>query len=174
VPAATSEVSPSPPASTPPTLPAGVSVDPGLLEVLPAKVDGVSLQPDPETAAQVGSDLLLAESARSIAVAVAAAPGASDSADLAVASVVRLLPDVYDEAFFQEWRDTYNEAACEVADGVESEDETELAGRHVYTGTCAGGAMTYHTYLEDQGFIVSVTASGERRFGELIMANLAG
>ena len=169
-----STAAPSAPASTPPTLPAGVGVDPGLLEVLPTEVDGVPLQPDPDTAAQVGSDLLLAQSARSIAVAAAIAPGASDSADLAVASVVRLLPDVYDEAFYQEWRDTYNEAACEVADGVESEGETELGGRHVYTATCTGGAVTYHAYLEDQNFIVSVTASGDRRFGELIMANLAG
>lgn len=169
-PSATATSSPS----APPSLPAGVSVDPGLLEVLPPDVDGVPLQPDPDTAAQVGSDLLLAESARSIAVAIAVAPGTSDSADVAVASVIRLLPDVYDEAFFQEWRDTYDEAACEVADGVESEDETELGGRHVYTATCTGGATTYHTYLEDQNFIVSVTASGDRRFGELIMANLAG
>jgi hypothetical protein len=33
--------------------------------------------------------------------------------------------------------------------------------------------MTYHTYLEDQGFIVSITATGPRRFGELIVAGLA-
>lgn len=159
---------------TPPSLPPGVSVDPGLLEVLPTEIDGVALQPDPDTAAQVGSDLLLAESALTIAVAIAVAPGASDTEDLAVASVIRLRPDVFDEAFYQEWRDTYDEAACDVADGVESEDVTEIAGRQVYTATCVGGASTYHTYLVDQGFIVSVTASGPRGFGELIMAGLAG
>jgi hypothetical protein len=149
-------------------------VDAGLLEVLPTEVQGTTLEPDPATAAQVGSDPLLADSALSIAVALAVAPGASDSEDLAVASVIRLRPDVFDEAFYQEWRDTYNEAACEVADGVESEDETQIAGRQVYTGTCVGGARTYHTYLVDQNFIVSITATGERRFGELIMAGLAG
>jgi hypothetical protein len=148
-------------------------VDPGLLEVLPTGIDGVTLQPDPDQAAQIASDPLLAESTLSLAVALAA-PGASDSEDLAVASVIRLRPDVFDEAFYQEWRDTYNNAACEVADGVEAEDETEIAGRPVYAGTCVGGARTYHTYLVDQGFIVSVTATGERRFGELIMAGLAG
>ena len=81
---------------------------------------------------------------------------------------------MFDEAFYQEWRDTYNEAACQVADGVEAEDETEIGGRQVYTGTCVGGARTYHTYLVDQGFIVSITDTGERRLGEQIMAGLAG
>jgi len=159
---------------SPPPLPPGVTVDPGLLEVLPTGIDGVTLEPDAATAAQVGGDPLLAESALSLAVALAVAPGASSTEDLAVASVIRLRPEVFDEAFYQEWRDTYDEAACEVADGVESDDQTEIGGREVYVGTCVGGARTYHTYLADQGFIVSVTATGERRFGELIMAGLAG
>jgi hypothetical protein len=171
-----SPVAPTPSATigTPPSLPAGMTVDPGLLEVLPAVIDGVTLQPDPDTAARIASDPLLAESALSIAVALAAAPDASGGDDLAVASVIRLRPDVFDEAFYQEWRDTYDEAACEVADGVETQDETEIAGRQVYVATCGGGAMTYHTYLLDQNFIVSVTASGPAQFGELIMAGLAG
>jgi hypothetical protein len=151
-----------------------MTVDPGLLEVLPAEIDGVALRPDPDTAARIASDPLLAQSALSIAVALAAAPDASSGDDLAVASVIRLRPDVFDEAFYQEWRDTYDEAACEVADGVESQEGTEIAGRQVYVATCAGGAMTYHTYLLDQNFMVSVTASGPARFGELIMAGLAG
>jgi hypothetical protein len=176
--------SPSPVASSPPpasgpsqsppapSLPVGVSVDPGLLEVLPTAVDGVALEPDPATATQIAGDLLLADSAISIAVALAVAPGLG-SDDVAVASVVRLHPDVFDEAFYQEWRDTYDDAACEVADGVESTDETDIAGRLVYVATCTGGAMTYHTFLEDQVFFVSVTASGQRHLGELIMAGLA-
>jgi hypothetical protein len=150
-----------------------VTVDPGLLEVLPVAVDGIALEPDPDTAAEVASDPLLAESALSIAVAIAAAPGSPDSDDLAVASVIRLRPDVFDEAFYQEWRDTYNEAACEVADGVESDTSTEIGGHATYVATCAGGPRTYHTWLEDQGFIVSVTATGERRLGEQILAGLA-
>ncbi len=164
--------SPEPPTSLPP----GVTVDPGLLEVLPTEIDGVPLEPDPVTATDMGSDPLLADSVRSLAVAAAVAPGdeASPASDLAVASVIRLRPDVFDEAFYQEWRDTYDDAACEVADGVESETETQLAGRQVYSATCVGGARTYHTYLVDQGFIVSVTATGEHLFGERIMAGLAG
>jgi hypothetical protein len=149
-------------------------VDPGLLEVLPVAVDGVALAADPATAAEIAADPLLADSALSIAVAIAVAPGASVSEDVAVASVIRLRPDVFDEAFYQEWRDTYNQAACEVADGVDTESPAQIGGRASYLGTCVGGARTYHTYLEDQGFIVSVTATGERGFGELILAGLAG
>lgn len=157
----------------PPSLPPGVSVDPGLLEVLPVAVDGVALEPDPDTAIEIASDPLLAESALSIAVALAAT-GSSTSDDLAVASVIRLRPDVFDEAFYQEWRDIYNEAACEIADGVEFETATEIGGHAAFVGTCFGGAQTYHTYLEDQGFIVSISATGERRLGEQILAGLAG
>lgn len=169
---------PAPAASStvgsPPALPAGVTVDPGLLEVLPAQIDGVTLEPDPTTALEVASDLLLAESALSIAVALAVAPASFGSEDLAVASVIRLRPDVFDVAFYQEWRDTYNEAACEVAGGVEGEAETEIGGRATYVGTCVGGAQTYHTYLGEQGFIISITATGERRYGERILACAPG
>lgn len=176
-PVASSLPSPSPPPTAPfesaPAPPAGVIVDLGLLEVLPAQIDGVTLQPDSSTAAEVASDLMLGESALSIAVALAVGPGSSGSEDLAIVSVVRLRPDVFDEAFYQGWRDTYDEAACEVADGVEGEAETEIGGRATYVGTCVGGAQTYHTYLEDQGFIVSIIATGSRRFGELILACVA-
>ena len=61
-----------------------------------------------------------------------------------------------------------------MADGVESETETVIAGHQTFLGMCAGGVATYHTYLEDQGFLISVTATGARRFGELIIAGLAG
>lgn len=161
--------------SAPPPAPSGlaVTVDPGLLEVLPAQVDGAPLEPDPTTASTIASDPLLADSALSLAVALVVAPGPSGTEDLAVVSIIRLLPDVFDEAFYQEWRDTYDEAACEVADGVESSTETEIGGRTTYIGRCIGGAQTYHTYLEDQGFIVSVSATGSRGFGELIVAGLA-
>lgn len=157
-----------------PSLPPGVRVDPGLLEVFPVAVDGVTLEPDPATATEIAGDPLLVDAALSIAVAVAVAPGSSDSEDFAVASVIRLRPDVYDEAFYQEWRDTYDEAACEVADGVESGTETQVGDRVVYETRCSGGAETWHTYLVDQGFLVSITGTGERHLGELIMAGLAG
>jgi hypothetical protein len=166
--------SPTEPGETGPPLPAGVIVDPGLLEVLPAEVDGVGLQPDPDTAAEVAADPMLAESALSLAVALAVAPGASGGENLAVANVIRLRPDVFDEVFYRGWRDAYNEAACAVAGGVESESQDEIGGRQTQIATCAGGALTYHTFLVDQGFLISITASGERRLGELILESVAG
>ena len=54
-----------------PSLPAGVTVDPGLLEVLPARSRASTWSPDPDTAAEVAADPLLAESALTIAVALA-------------------------------------------------------------------------------------------------------
>lgn len=148
-------------------------VDPGLLEVLPAEIEGAPLLPDPSTATQIAGDPFVAEAAIGLAVALVVAPGASDTEDVAVASVVRLKPDVFDEAFYQEWRDGYNEAACEVADGVATDDEQQILGRTVYVATCTGGTQAYHTYLEDQGFIVSITSTGPRAFGAAIMAGLA-
>lgn len=161
-------------AASPPVLPVGVTVDPGLLEVLPAEVDGVTLEPDLATAAEIAADPLLAKSAVSIAVAVAIAPGTSGADDIGIVSVIRLRADVFDDAFYLEWRETYNSGACAVADGVETEEPAEIGDRSAYVGTCLGGAHTYHTYLEEQGFIVSITATGERRFGEQILAGLAG
>ena len=172
--APTSPAGTSTAAASPPVLPVGVTVDPGLLEVLPTQVDGVTLEPDPTTAAEIAADPLLAKSAVSIAVAVAIAPAASGTDDIGIASVIRLRPDVFDDAFYLEWRETYNSGACAVADGVEAEEPAEIGGRTAYVGTCVGGAHTYHTYLEEQGFIVSITATGERRFGEQILAGLAG
>lgn len=159
---------------SPSVLPLSVTVDPGLLEVLPTQVDGVTLAPDPTTAAEIAADPLLAKSAVSIAVAAAIAPGTAGADDIGIASVIRLLPGVFDDAFYLEWRETYNSGACAVADGVQTEEPAEIGGRGAYLGTCVGGVHTYHTYLEDQGFIVSITATGERRFGELILAGLAG
>jgi hypothetical protein len=166
--------SPTVPDESGPPLPAGVIVDAGLLEVLPAEVDGVRLQPDPDTAAEVAADPMLAESALSLAVTVAVAPGASGDEDLAVANVMRLRPDVFEEEFYRGWRDAYNEAACAVAGGVESESQDEIGGRQTHIGACAGGALTYHTFLVDQGFLISITATGERRLGELILESVAG
>jgi hypothetical protein len=161
--------SPSPAPASP-----AVMVDPGLLEVLPAEIEDATLVPDAATAAQIAVDPFVAQTALGVAVAIVVAPGPSDTEDVAVSSVIRLQPDVFDEAFYQEWRDGYNDSACEVADGVATDDEQQISGRTVYIATCAGGTQAYHTYLEDQGFIVSITSTGPRAFGELIMAGLAG
>jgi hypothetical protein len=51
--------------------------------------------------------------------------------------------------------------------------EAQIGGRTTFIGTCAGGAHTYHVRLEsDDAIIVSVTAVGERRLGEQVVAGL--
>jgi hypothetical protein len=172
---APSATAPSSPgrASTAPE-PSAVTVDATLLHVLPATIDGVALEPDPTTASQIAVDPSLADTAQAIGVALAIRPGTSGGDDLAVASVIRLRPGVFSEAWFETWRRTYDEGACEVAGGVQGPpSQTSIAGRTVYVGTCAGDAHTYHVHLADPTLIVSVTAAGPDRFGELVVAGLA-
>ena len=152
----------------------GLVVDARLLEVLPAEIDGVALEADATTAAQDATDPTLAGWAQAIAVALAIRPGTSSTGDdLAIASVIRLRPGVFSDAWFQTWRADYDESACEVAGGVKgSPAQVSIAGRTVYVGTCAGDARTYHVHLADPTLIVSITAAGARGFGQLVVAGL--
>ncbi len=149
-----------------------VVVDPSLLDHLPAEVGGIPLVDDPDTAGNIASDPDVAANAAAIAVAFAIGPGASDEDDVAVVSVVRLRSGVFDDAFFRDWRDSYDAAACEAAGGVAGNAQAEVDGRTIHIGTCAAGAHTYHAYLADAGVLVSVTAVGDLRLGEQIMADL--
>lgn len=156
-----------------PSVSPSLTVDAGLLEVLPAQVDGVALEPDPTTAAQIAADPTLAGSAQAIAVALAISPGTSSGDDLAIVSVIRLRPGVFSDAWYGTWRATYDEGACEVAGGLKGgPSQVAIAGRTVYIGTCAGDVQTYHVHLADPALIVSITAAGPRHFGELVVAGL--
>jgi hypothetical protein len=149
-----------------------VPVDLSLLDHLPDSVDGVALEPDPETSAQIASDPSLSIAATGLLIALAAA-GTETADDLAIVSAVRLRPGIFGEAFFRSWRDSYDTAACEAAGGVTGHAEAEIAGRTTFIGTCAGGAHTYHVRLEGaDDIVVSVTSVGERRLGEQVMAGL--
>lgn len=166
--------------SLPPSAPAptgsgaGLVVDSSLLRVLPTRIDGVPLEADATTAAQIAADPTVAESAQAIAVALAIRPGTSAGDDLAIVSVIRLRPDVFSDAWFANWRATYDQGACDVAGGVKGEpSRASIAGRTVFVGTCAGDAQTYHVQLADPTLIVSITAAGPAHFGELVMAGLA-
>jgi hypothetical protein len=176
-PAATAE-GPSNPASSaaPPSasVPVGAvtQVDQGLLAFLPAEVDGVPLTFDPDTSATLAADTSVAVDAAAIAVGLAVVPGASASEDLAIVNVVRLRDPSHDDAWFRDWRDTYDQGACGQAGGVTGNAEATLGGAKVYIGSCAGGVLTYHTRIERVGLVVSVTALGSRRLGEKLMAGL--
>ncbi len=149
-------------------------VDPQLLGVLPAEIDGVALEPDPTTAAQIATDPTLADDAEAIAVALAISPGGSAGDDLAIVNVIRLRPGVFGDAWFERWRKTYDAGACEVAGGlVGTPSQMVIGGRTVYVATCAGDAHTYHVHLVDPALIVSITGAGARGFGALVVAGLA-
>ncbi len=156
---------------SPPPSGGSVTVDPSLLSILPRDVAGALLLPAPESATEIASDPAIVSDVEAIAVALAVSAASSGSEDLVIANVVRLRPDVFDETFFEGWRTTYDEAACEPAGGVLSSAEQEIDGRTVFVGSCANGGSTYHVrYGED--VIVSLTSTGEGRFGEQVMAHL--
>ena len=150
----------------------GVTIDPTLLAIVPAAIEGVAVVPDAETAAQIASDPALAGDVEALAVGLAVGPGSSGAEDLAIVNVIRLRDGVFGEAFFRDWRETYDAAACEPAGGVTGHAQAELDGRLVYIGSCTGGAFTHHVALETQRIIVSVTSVGAHRFGEQVVSNL--
>jgi hypothetical protein len=147
----------------------GVEIDRTLLAILPASVDGLPIAENAEAEAATLGDPLLEQVASAFASGFAIEPA---SGDFVYAVVVELLPDALDETVFRDWRDTYNEGACSQADGILGNAETEIDGRTVYIGTCAGGLRTYHVWLEDRGVLISASAVGERRLGELLVENL--
>jgi len=132
-------------------------------------VDGLEVVENPDGEAAALGDPLLATIGSAIAAGFAIDPA---SGDFVYAVVVRLLPGAMDEAGFRDFRATFDDGACSQADGVARTAETRIGDRTVYIGTCVGGLRTYHVWLEDRGVLVSASAVGERRLGELLVVNL--
>ncbi len=149
----------------------GVVVDPTLLELLPADVDGVPLDADAETAAEIASDRSIEPFVSALAIAAAFRP---DQSDYVVVTVARVKPGVFSDLFFRGWRDTFDSAVCEQAGGVDGNAEADIAGRHTFIGTCAGGVHTYHVHVPGRDAIVSVQGAGPGRFGERVVEGLTG
>ena len=171
--------SPTPPPTTPTPIPttapspAGVVVDPTLLELLPRDIDGVPLNADPETAAGIAAEGSIAPFVSAIAIATVFGPLATDTpGDYVVVNVARLRPGTFGDLFFRGWRDTFDNAVCEQAGGVDGHAETDIGAHHTYIGTCSGGVHTYHVHLPSRDVIVSMQGLGERRFAELVVAGL--
>ncbi len=141
--------------------------DPSLLALLPATVDDVAVTEEPESFAEAIGDPDFVAS-----VEAAAFPFVTRSSDLASGVVARLRPGVFSDAFFRDWRDSYNTGACAQAGGVVGNAEAELGGRTVYIASCAGGLLVYHAWLDQSGVLVSMFSLGERRFGEQLMSGL--
>ena len=146
-----------------------VRIDPSLLAVLPSDVGGLAVVEDPQTESLDASDPSHAADLDAIARAIVASPSTSD---LGVASVVRLKPGVYSDAYYRSWRETFDEGVCSQAGGVAGSAETTIAGRQSFVGHCSGGVLTYHVYLADRGLIVSVMSLGDQRLGEQLVAGI--
>jgi hypothetical protein len=159
----------APPPTTPsPASSGAVGVDLALLDHLPPSVDGLPVEADAETSASIAASPSLASDATAIAIARVVS---TSSDDLAIASIVRLRSGPLDEAAYLRWRTTYDQAACEPAGGVAATDEQQIGGRDVFVGACNGGAQTYHTTIGDD-IVVSITAIGAQRLGDLLVAGL--
>lgn len=168
VPATSGPLTDPPPATSASIAP--IVVDPTLLALLPARVDGVVLEPAADAAGEMTADPSLAASASAIAVGVVATGNATGD-DFASASVVRLRPGIYSEAFFQDWRQSYDAAACAPAGGVASHRQQVIGAHTVEVTLCTGGARTLHVHLAGD-ILISITAVGDRGFGDLVLAGL--
>ena len=127
--------------------------DPALLALLPATIDDVAVTEEPELFAEAIGDPDFVAS-----VEAAAFPFVTQSGDLASGVVARLRPGVFSDAFFRDWRDSYNTGACAQAGGVVGNAEAELGGRTVYIASCAGGLLVYHVWLTSRRPRVHVLA----------------
>lgn len=158
--------SPAPSASGPEDT---VPIDPALLDLLPAMVDGLPVVREDQGLADAVRDPDLRRNARAIAAGLVADPG---SGEFAFASIVAFRPGVLTEAFYRDWRDTFDEGACSQAGTVTGHAEAEIGGRTVQIGSCSGGVRTYHVRLRNSDVVVSVSAVGDRRLGEKLVEGL--
>jgi glucose/arabinose dehydrogenase len=170
-PPATAEPSQPAPATTAPSAStAGTQPveDAALLDVLPQAVDGV-----PVAIESIAFQEALADPGFSAAVEAAAFAVVVDGSDLASAVVARPHPGTFSDAWYADWRATYDRGACSQAGGLAATTETELGdARILYVGTCSGGLHTYHTWLPGRGVVISAFGLGDRRFGEQLMAGI--
>lgn len=145
----------------------GVEEDPSLIAVLPADVGGVPVTLEAQAFSEAITDRAFAANIASAAFGVVGS--GNDVASAVVASPVK---GVYSDAWFRDWRETYDQGVCGQSGGVARTAQAELGGRTVYITTCAVGLRTYHTWIAARGLVVSVTSLGENGFGERLMAGL--
>lgn len=146
-----------------------VVIDPALLLVLPATVDGLPVEESPEGDESAQTEPALAKLATSAVGGVAVDTGTTD---LAYALVVKLRPGALSDSTFRDWRDSYDEGTCGGASAVVGHGETLIAGRNVFIGTCSGGLRTYHVWIKEKDLLISVSSLGPRKLGELLLAQL--
>ena len=158
-----------PPSPTPPDETSPVALDPSVLVFLPESVGGVPVTESADEATQAFADPSLPRIASAMDAGVAVDAG---NGNLVYAWVVRLRPGEFSDAIYQQWRDSYDEGACSGAGGVVGRAEATMDDRTVYITSCVQSLRAYHVWLKDQGILISASAIGDGRFGELLMDNL--
>jgi hypothetical protein len=158
-----------PPSPTPPDETSPVVLDPTLLAVLPASIDGFPVSESIDEASLALADPALPRIATALDVGLAV-----DTArgNLVLAHVVKLRPEAFDAGTFRQWRDSFDEGACAAAGGVARNAEAEIDERTVYITSCVASLRTYHVWLENEALLVSASSIGEGTFGEKLMGEL--
>lgn len=146
-----------------------IAIDPALLQVLPARLDGLDRQRDASIDAGAFADPTLPGIATAGATALYIDPSA---VQFAYVAVVRLAAGGLTDAQFRAWRDTFDKGACAQAGGVVGNAQATIGGHVTYIGSCTGGLKTYHTILAGPGLLVSVSSVGDRRLGEQLVSAL--
>ena len=146
----------SPPGSLPVSLPAAspAAIDPSLLDLLPATVDGAARTIDPASEEAFRSDPTLAAMATAFATAVYRGPNGA----VVLALPIRLRDRALSDAAFRDFRDTYGAAVCAGAGGLVGAADTTVAARQVSVSRCAAGALVYYVRLSGPGVLLVVDA----------------
>jgi hypothetical protein len=145
-----------------------IPTDAALLNLLPAKLDGLDRQVDPSVNATIAADPDLARLARSFATALYIDPATSE---FAYASVVRVTKPM-SEAESRSYRDSFDAAACSQAGGLARTAEAAIGAHQAFIGTCVGGVRTYHVLLDGGAMILSMSEAGDRRLAERLIGGL--
>jgi hypothetical protein len=157
------------PPATPPDETTPISLDPTLLAVLPAAIDTTPVREDLDVATDALQDQALPKIATGVDAAVAVDTG---SGNLVTTWVVRLRPGAFGDAAYGQWRDSYDDGACNAAGGVVGRAQATLGGRDTYITSCVAALRTYHVWLREQNVLISASSIGAGRFGEKLMTTL--
>jgi len=158
-----------PPSPTPPDDATPIAIEPELLAFLPASIGQIPVVEDLDVAGEALSDPAITRIATGVDVAVAVDAG---TGNLVTAWIVRLRPGAFGEEVYRQWRESYDEGACQAGGGVVGLAQAELGGRNTYVTSCVTALRTYHVWLEEQNVLISASSIGEGRFGEILMSTL--
>ena len=158
-----------PPTATTPDVSSPIALDPTLLAYLPTAIDSIPVKEDLD----VATDAILDPALPSIATNLDAAVGVdTGTGNLVTAWVVRLRPGAFGDEAYRQWRDSYDQGACNAAGGIVGRAQATLGGRDTYVTSCVAALRTYHVWLKDQGVLISASSIGDGRFGEKLMSTL--